>query len=326
MGLLDNIGQAPDIGMPQMPPMLAQAQPQTPQAQQAQPTYPGLKKAPPPVGMTVSGYTYMGGDPRSKDPSVWKPASGDDFLNSLPLDDTKKTIIKGISNYELPPGSQRGGLGSPEVQQLLGLAKQYNPQFDAKNYSAVQKTRTEIANPDSQFNKTKTALNTSITHAYDLLQDSDKLKNTNNPTWNMMGNFVDENVLGDPRQGNFRQNAQFLSGETIKAITGATGGGEQDRRQQEANYPLNGSPVQQQQAVSKTMQLLKAKMDEMQATLKQAGNPNANALDMLSPTAKQAWTGLQQRFSGGQQPAATPSGVDPALWKHMTPQERALWN
>jgi hypothetical protein len=34
--------------------------------------------------------------------AVWAPVNGDEFLNSLPLDDNKKTVIKAIANYELP--------------------------------------------------------------------------------------------------------------------------------------------------------------------------------------------------------------------------------
>lgn len=317
MGILDTAYPAnlPNLSAPQLPPdlqaMLAQngpsqlpqlgQQPPAPPVQaQPQQTYPGLKRQPPAVGTTLNGFTYMGGDPRSQDPTVWKPASGDTFLNSLPLDTDKKTLVKAIANYELPPGSQRGGLGTPEVQQLLSLAKQFNPDFDAKNYSAIQKTKTEIANPDSRFNLTKTALNTAIDHARGLAESSDALHNWQSPLINAPANFVEQHVLGDPRQGNFNQNAQLLAGEVVKAATGSpSGGGEGDRMQQNANYPLNGSPTQQNQAIGKTVDLLKGKLDEMTATLRAAGNPKANALDLLSPSARASWQTLSQRYGAG---------------------------
>lgn len=297
MGGLPQI-TAPNMGGGQLPQTPALAPPQ--QAAAPQQTYPGLKRPPPAVGTTVNGYTYMGGDPRSQDPNVWKPASGDEFLGSLPLDNEKKTLVKAIANYELPPGSQRGGLGTPEVQQLLSLAKQYNPEFDAKNYPAIQKTRTEIANPDSRFNLTKTALNTAIDHARGLAESADALHNHQSPMLNAAGNWVEQHVMGDPRQGNFNQNAQLLAGEVVKAATGsANGGGEGDRIQQNANYPVNGSPDQQNQAIGKTVDLLKGKLDEMTATLRQAGNPKANALELLSPSARQSWETLSKRYGAG---------------------------
>ncbi|HEY2011379.1 MAG TPA: hypothetical protein VGH23_20490 [Rhizomicrobium sp.] len=305
------VGQLPQIGQPQ-----AQAAPAMQQQPQAQPNpqqpYPGLKKPPPRVGATVNGYTYLGGDPRSQSPDVWRPATGDAFLSSLPLDDTSKTLVKSIANYELPPGSQRGGLGSPEVQQLLGLAKRYDPTFNAQNYSAVQKARTEVANPDSKFNLTKTALNTAIDHAAGLAEASDALNNGQSPLVNGAVNWVESNVLGDPRVGNFNQRAQLLSGEAVKAATGGQGGGEGDRQMQLSNYPVNGSRTQQQQGIGTTVDLLKSKLDEMTNTLRQAGNPHANALDLLSPSARQSWQTLSQRYgvsgpAGGQSRQAAPA-------------------
>jgi hypothetical protein len=79
MGLLDNIGSAPQI----TPDIMAVASDDgrcrssvaatsavapagRPSAQQS---YPGLKRPPPPVGTVQNGYKYMGGDPRSQDPS-----------------------------------------------------------------------------------------------------------------------------------------------------------------------------------------------------------------------------------------------------------------
>lgn len=337
-----------DINLPtQQAPSIAASLPQLPQIDQtqpqpvatSQPTYVGLKRPPPAIGTVVNGYTYLGGDPRSQDTKVWKPASGEAYLNSLPVDNDKKTLIKAIANYELPPGSGRGGLpASPEVQQMLSAAKQYNPQFDAKNYSAIQKTKLEVANPDSRFNLTKTALNTAIGHALGLAESAAALHNHQSPMLNAAGNWVEQHVMGDPRQGNFNQNAELLSGEVVKAITGSQGGGQGDREKQLENYPVNGSPDQQNQAIGKTVDLLKSKLDEMSNTLRKAGNPNANALDVLSPTARDAWAKLSKQYGAGgtssmgnngasSKPGlvSAPQGVDANIWAHMTPQERKLW-
>lgn len=339
MGILDSAYPAslPSISAPQLPPdlqaMLAQNGPQQlpqmgqqppalpvqPQAAQPQQSYPGLKRPPPAIGATVNGYTYLGGDPRSQDPSVWQPASGDTFLGSLPLDDNKKTIVKAIANYELPPGSQRGGLGSPEVQQLLGLAKQYDPSFDAKNYAGVLKARTEIGNPDSKFNLTKTALNTAIDHAKLLADNIDALHNTQSPTWNAVGNTFDRYVLGDPRQGNFQQTSRMLGQEVVKANTGGAGGGEGERITQGESYPVNGSPQQQYGSIQQTVKLLNGKLQEMQGTIAQAKLKDPNTANLLSPSAQASWADLNKRFAGqsgspapaaaSQQPVADPQSI-----------------
>jgi hypothetical protein len=69
--------------------------------------------------------------------------------------------------------------------------------------------------------------------------------------------------------------------------------------------------VQQQQAIGTSVKLLKSKLDEMTNTLRQAGNPHANALDLLSPSARQSWQTLSARYGvngpGGQSQQAVPA-------------------
>ena len=92
------------------------------------------RRRPPQVGEIVNGFKYMGGDYRTQDPNVWVQQHGDDYLNSLPLDPDKMALVRSVANYEAPPGAGRGGLGSSEIQQILGFAKLYDPSFDTKSY------------------------------------------------------------------------------------------------------------------------------------------------------------------------------------------------
>lgn len=277
--------QAPQ-GLPMQPQSLPRmgAQPQQGQAPQ------GLRQAPPAIGATVNGYTYLGGDPRSKDPSVWRPASGDTFLNSLPITDQQKTLVKSIATYDLPPGSQRGGLGSPEVQQLLALAKQYDPNFSASDYAVRQATRTDFAK--GKYSQTVNALNTAIDHANLLATDGKALNNTSLPILNWIKNTA-SSAVGDPRQTNFNQVARYLGGEVTKATTGGQGG-EQDRQDATGDYQLNGSPAQQNGALAQTVGLLKSKLDELNATYQKGMGPQHNAMELLSPSARKSWATLSQ--------------------------------
>lgn len=336
MPLPDNF---PSVQAPALPPDLQNLMaPQTVQRPIApQPTAPpqpmaGLKRPPPKVGTTVNGYTYLGGDPRSQDPSVWHPASGDTFLNSLPLDDQKKTLVKAIANYELPPGSARGGLGSPEVQQLLAFAKQYDPNFSAPDYTVRQGVRKAFS--DGQYSKTVTALNTAIDHARTLAEEGKSLNNYGSPLLNAPINFIQQHVMGDTRQGKFEQTARNLGGEVVKAVTGGEGALD-DRIKAAEDYSLNGSPQQQTGALENTVDLLKSKLDELNATYKRGMGPQHDVLELLSPSARKSWQVLSTQFGpnaghgalGGAPKAASgpPHGVDAKTWAHMTPQERALW-
>lgn len=151
-------------------------------------SYPGLKKPPPAVGTVVNGFKYMGGDPRSQDPNVWAPLHGDDYLNSLPIDPDKRAVIQSIANYELPPGSGRGGIGSPEVQQLLGFVKQYDPTFDAKNYKVRQDMLHEV-NQGTLSGQLKNLTNVSL-HARDLQDAYDQMNLSPSPAVNFVQNAL----------------------------------------------------------------------------------------------------------------------------------------
>jgi hypothetical protein len=181
MGLFDNVGQAPQITPDVMAslgsaPMAANAPlpvpaPQAPQ----QPVYPGLKKPPPAIGTTINGFTYQGGDPRSKDASVWAPATGDTFLNSLPISEDKKDLIKMMTAYEAPASGNRG-VGTPEVQQLVGFAKRYDPSFDIKNYKIRQDYLHDLI--DSKTNITVQALGNAAKHLSSFDSEFQKLGNS----------------------------------------------------------------------------------------------------------------------------------------------------
>lgn len=139
----------------------------------------GGKPPLPKPGDMFNGHQFLGGDPRAQ--TAWKPLSGQDYLNSMPLDPEKKTLIQAIANYDLPPGSGRGGIGSPEVQQLLGYVKTYDPTFDAKNYKARQDMINDINDKQNGLggqisNLTNAALHArDMAHAYDRLGNSDAL-------------------------------------------------------------------------------------------------------------------------------------------------------
>lgn len=206
MGMLDGLMQAPSIGLPPL------MQPPADAAPAPQQTYPGLKKPPPAVGTTVNGYTYMGGDPRSQDPSVWKPATGDEFLSSLPISDDKRTLIKMMANYEAPASGARG-IGSPEVQQLVGFAKRYDPSFDIKTYKVRQDYLHDLN--DQKANGTIQALSNAALHAKAYDDEFQKLGNSDSaPEW---FNAAKQNLAGTPLIGGL-----FGGSDRLKASGAAT--------------------------------------------------------------------------------------------------------
>jgi hypothetical protein len=238
-------------------------------------------------GQIVDGYRFNGGNQR--DQNSWTELKGQDLIGSLPVED--QSLVKGIVNYDLPPGSMRGGLGSPQVQRLLSLAARADPNFSAGDYSnrvAVKKNYTSGKTAD-----TITAFNTTIDHLGTLFDDAKALDNFGGMATplNYIKNPV-QSMFGDPRVGNFNNDKKAVAGESVKAFTGAQGG-EGDRKEQQDNYSPYGAPEQQRQSILHTAMLLKSKLHEMDATYSR-GLPGHSVFELLSPGARATLDRLSQ--------------------------------
>lgn len=283
-------------GLPPLPPQ------QTQPAQQPQQSYPGLKRPPPAVGAVVNGMTYTGGDPR--DPSVWKPASGDAFLNSLPIEDDKKTLIKMMANYEAPASGSRG-LGSPEVQQLVGLAKQYDPSFDVKNYKVRQDYLHDLN--DSKANGTIQALNNAAMHAKSFDDEFSKLGNSDGAyQWQ---NRLSQNLAGTPLIGSLfggkprlkasgavGETATVLGPEIAKVAQGGAPTVDEVNRQMD-NLDVGSRPSTEAGVMASMAQKIGDRMVSMQAQYRRAFGNATPKEPLLTPEAAMAAHQLLQKYS-----------------------------
>lgn len=284
---LPQLGQAP-APMPQLAP-----QPQ----QQAQPVYPGLKRPPPAVGTTVNGYTYMGGDPRSKDPSVWKPASGDAYLNSLPLADDQKTLIKMMANYEAPSSGTRG-IGSPEVQQLVGIAKQYDPTFDVKNYKVRQDYLHDLN--DQKANGTIQSLNNAAMHLKSYDDEIGKLGNSNYlPQFmNRAMNYMSPFAATQKAAGSVNETAAVLAPEIAKVAQGGAPTVEEVNNQSD-NLDMGARPNVEAGVGSSMAQKIGDRLLSMQAQYRRAFGNAPPKEPLLTPQAAMATHQLLQKYAPG---------------------------
>jgi hypothetical protein len=359
MGILDGVMAppaitAPDITVPSEPAPLEQS------AQAAAPR-PDRKGAKYVKGDKVNGFELAGDN--WKDKSQWKPVTGEDFLGSFPsLDPDKISIVKAIANYELPPGSQRGGLGSPEVQQLLALAKRYDPTFDAKKYKVRQDFLTDLSKGETA--KQIQALNNGSLHARDMLAAYDKLGNWNAPDWiNMVKQYGQGYlgaVTGDPKKlqaiGAAKQAAEALAPEAARVYMGSSPN-EAEISGQRHGLDVTKAPAYEEgnlaDMASKFAQRLltiqyryhnafgKDKMPEQPLIMPESAQAlheiltrykvkDADKLDWNTLTAggfsPQQIRSMQGPQKGKDNIPPAPEGVDPRVWAHVRPEKRALWN
>lgn len=307
----------------------------------------------PKPGEIQNGYIFQGGDPKAQ--ASWKPASGDAFLSSLPIPDTQKALIRGIATYDYAPGGNRS-LGSPEAQQVLGLVKMYDPTFDAKVYKQRGDLLHEVTQGDTS-KQLKNLTNVSL-HARDLMDSYDQMNLSSSPLVNGAENWMAANTpfTADmhTRQGQLGRTTDavnFLAPEAARlGVGGAPNEGDINavREQFNTNTPPAVAAGGLGDIAHKAAQRLLGIQDQWKRAFgtlppKQPfiNKDAAVALHDLITRYKVdggdkldwnvltsgGWTPDQARgMMGEHAQAQPPPGIDPKIWGHLTPQERALWH
>ncbi len=306
MGILDGLMQAPQIGVPssgidfsaftqpQAAPMAPQPPVQPPQsATPQQQTYPGLKRPPPAIGTTINGQTYIGGDPRDAAGS-WKQATGDTYLNSLPIDEEKKALIKMMASYDAPASGARG-IGSPEVQQLVGMAKLYDPAFDIKQYTVRQNYLHDLN--DQKANGTIQALNNAAMHAKSFDDEFQKLDNSNwLPQWANRGLDYIGRSATQTAAGNAAESQTVLGPEISRVAQGGQPTVDEVNRQI-GNLDIGARPNIEKGTMSSMASKIGDRMLSMQAQYRRAFGDIAPKEPLMTPQAALAAHQLLQRYA-----------------------------
>jgi hypothetical protein len=306
-----------------------------------------------------NGLEFIGPEGGSvKDPSNWKTLRGDDFLASFPhADHSRDDLIRAIANYQLPPGSARGGLGTPEMQGLLNTVVKYDPKFDAKQYKVRQEFLSEFNDksaPNTLGGQLQ-AIDRVSQHALDFDNAAHALHNWDIPYVPLSAMSVINKIksAGDRNaQGSADQAQQSYSMEAPKVVMGSV------PNEPEINAQRGISdPYLPNQYTEGTMQdfarKIGASLVSVQNRAKRVwgagGVPLPAGSALISPEAAQAAHKLLGKYNsaaeksidwnlltaGGFNPGApdagtkttppAPAGVDPKVWAHVAPEKRALW-
>lgn len=133
------------------------------------------------------------------------------------VDPHTQAIIKQLVDYKyaLPTGI---ALRTPEWQNIIGLAAQYDPSFDASQYSQRQRLQSDFKSGRAATNIRN--LNTVTQHLDQLEEDWQKLNNTNflpgvmNPLENTVGKTVSADIQN--RYNNVRRDQQAVASEMMR--------------------------------------------------------------------------------------------------------------
>lgn len=175
--------------------------------------------------------------------------TGGDYLASLPK--AQANTVQMMVEGKIPPPSSFA-LSKPYWQNMLAAAKNYDPTFDATNWSGrVAGVKDFSAGKSSEMVR---SANQTLHHVGALIDSMDNLGNKDYPLWNRAGNAIQE-ATGSGAQGAFRTNAHAVAEELAKVFKGANLS-DAEIHAWEKNLHENMSPEQQKTQVVKLNELL----------------------------------------------------------------------
>lgn len=235
-------------------------------------------------------------------PNAGGGPSGADFLKSIPPNLASQVKALAEGRMAFPAGM---ALKSPYWQQMLTAVSQYDPNFDAVNYNARAKTRSDFTSGKNAQNIK--ALNTAIGHLGRLEEQIGGTASHSFTPLNIAQN-VGEEVFGSSGQTNFKQTASALATE-LTAVFRGSGGAEADVARYLSQLNVNGSQEQKKGAVNNIVELLNARLSAIGDQYNQGMGTTEDPLTLLNPKAQ----AVIARLSGAQQTDAAsvshPSGA-----------------
>lgn len=184
-------------------------------------------------------------------------------------------------------------LKSPYWQSMISLVGQYDPSFDAVNYTARSKTRNDFTSGKSA--QTINALNTVTQHLGKLSDSTEALNNSTLPIYNSVANLLSK-AGGNPAVTNFEADKKAVTDELTRAWRGA-GGSEQDIKSWSRVLDASESPQQLHGAIREIGGLLEGKLSALENQYTQ-GMGHAPEIPVITPEARRTLTTLEQRAGG----------------------------
>lgn len=173
---------------------------------------------------------------------------GDQFLSTLPPQ--VREIVKGIGDYEIDPRttSVKGG----HREQLLNLVRQYNPNYDQKEFGA----RNAVVQQFSKGVEARTvrSFNVLVSHLDVLGEATRALNNGDIQGFNSLKNIISA-ATGNPEPTDFNGVKAIVGTELAKAIIGSGAGALGDREELKKDLAAANSERQLLSLINKYQKL-----------------------------------------------------------------------
>jgi hypothetical protein len=229
--------------------------------------------------------------------------TGDAALAELPppVAARVKAILDGRESF---PSTARN---NPRSAQLLDLAAQVDPGFDAINFN--KRNQTAVAFAKGKQGDAVRAANQAIAHAGSLYDSIEKLNNFSGlaTPLNWIVNPV-QKAFGDERQGVFEQKAVAVASELRKVFAGSGGGSLAELNKWEESFPVSGSQAAQKAYLMSGMELLHGAVDNLQAQYENGMGKVDGTHSLITPKSQ----AILDKIHGRPTQAGIPNGGAPA--------------
>jgi hypothetical protein len=238
-----------------------------------------------------------GGAAGGAQPAAAQGPTGDEFLKTLPPNIASEVKAYAEGRRPFPAGF---ALKSPYFQTLIQMVGQYDPTFEAANYNARAKARTDLTSPGGTGGKTINALNTALQHAGRLSDLIETLNNYEMPAANAIANPI-ATAMGKTSVTNFKAVAPQLMKEIERAWRG-TGGSAAEIKDLIDSIGSNKGRQQQREALGQFVDLVKGKLDSTQQQRDNIMGPAGASIPVLFDQNVPIMQKIADRASGAAKP------------------------
>jgi hypothetical protein len=168
-------------------------------------------------------------------------------------DPTVKALLEGRVGIDSLPRQSK--------TQYLNAATAQDPSFDANTSKARAGMRKDFTS--GKYSQMINAANTAIGHMGTLSDKFTALGNTDIPIVNVAKNAISE-ATGNPQVTGARTVVTALSSELQRVYRQVGAGSVEEIKQWEKNFPFDGSPKQQKEAIDTAAELLASKTNTSQ--------------------------------------------------------------
>jgi hypothetical protein len=212
-----------------------------------------------------------------------------------------KAILDGRESF---PSTARN---NPRSAQLLDLAAQVDPDFDAVNFN--KRNQTAAAFAKGKQGDALRAANQAIAHAGSLYDSIEKLDNFSGAATplNYLVNPT-EKFFGDERQGVFHQKAVAVASELRKVFAGSGGGSLSELKEWQESFPVNASQHAQKAYLMSGMELLQGAVDSLQTQYENGMGKASGMKSLISPKSQ----AILDKINGKAPSSTNPSDAAPS--------------